>query len=276
MFEAKKYEFIPGEKKYVDLINQTGTSHLRIQLNRIRALRSFGDVKSGDIGGWIQWEANLSHEGMCWVYDDACVLGKARVIGDAKVCGQSYVSDNARIDRHALILDHARVGGCSIVSHHAVVKEYAEVRAGIVSGHAVVEGHGCIYGRRVVISGEARIGGNADIVDAKIFGDAWVGGDAIIHSSLNRPSIISTGTIMSGCITDARIARSNDYAYFADPEIELLIYRDRNGGLVGNFHGVKRYSSSDIANVKMVLSVLYPKYSIMFNTLIAYCAGGIE
>ncbi|MDE5977041.1 MAG: hypothetical protein K2G70_01045 [Turicibacter sp.] len=34
-------------------------------LYRIRALRDFGDVKQGDVGGYIEKEENLSHEGYC-------------------------------------------------------------------------------------------------------------------------------------------------------------------------------------------------------------------
>lgn len=35
-------------------------------LRRIRALKSFGSVKSGDLGGYVQSEDNLSHSGRCW------------------------------------------------------------------------------------------------------------------------------------------------------------------------------------------------------------------
>lgn len=33
------------------------------RLHRIKALRDFGSVKAGELGGWIQCEENLSHEG---------------------------------------------------------------------------------------------------------------------------------------------------------------------------------------------------------------------
>ena len=32
-------------------------------LHRIQALKNFGDVKKGDLGGWIEKEGNLSHNG---------------------------------------------------------------------------------------------------------------------------------------------------------------------------------------------------------------------
>ena len=60
-------------------------------LRQIEAIENFGDVKKGDIGGWIETEKNLSMYGNAWVSDDARVFGNARVSGDARV------SDDARV-----------------------------------------------------------------------------------------------------------------------------------------------------------------------------------
>ena len=102
------------DKKY-DLLRDDTLKVFGIKLYRIRALKSFGDVKKGDLGGYIESESNLSHEGNCWVYDDAKVFGKdcicgdtmlynkvringkARVFGDAEVFGKARISDNARV-----------------------------------------------------------------------------------------------------------------------------------------------------------------------------------
>lgn len=54
-------------------------------LYRIEALMDFAKVKKGDKGGFVQSEDNLSHNGDCWVYDNAEVFGNAKVRGDAKV-----------------------------------------------------------------------------------------------------------------------------------------------------------------------------------------------
>ena len=50
-------------------------------LHRIRALKDFANVKAGELGGWIESERNLSHEGNCWVSEDARVSGNAWVYG---------------------------------------------------------------------------------------------------------------------------------------------------------------------------------------------------
>ena len=83
----KKYEFT-GETKALD--NE-------VALHRIRALRDFGDVKAGDLGGWIERESNLSHKGNCWVFDDAWVFGNAEVYGNAWVHGDALVYSYASL-----------------------------------------------------------------------------------------------------------------------------------------------------------------------------------
>ena len=67
-----------------ELANETKTVG-NVTLHRIKSLKSFSDVKEGDLGGWIEKESNLSQEGDAWVFDDAQVSGDARVCGDAQV-----------------------------------------------------------------------------------------------------------------------------------------------------------------------------------------------
>ena len=90
----RKYEFT-GETR-----NWVGRT-----LHRIRAVRDFGDVKAGDLGGWIEIESNLSHDGDAWVCGNARVFGKARVYGNAEVYG------DARVYGNALVCGDARVCG---------------------------------------------------------------------------------------------------------------------------------------------------------------------
>ncbi len=72
-------------------------------LYRIRAFKDFSDVKKGDLGGFVESENNLSHQGNCWVYYDAAVYGKARVCENAKVYGNARVYDNAMIHGRARV-----------------------------------------------------------------------------------------------------------------------------------------------------------------------------
>ena len=56
-------------------------------LHQIKAVVAFGEVKQGEIGGWIEKEENLEHSGDAWVYGNACVSGNARVYGNAHWMG---------------------------------------------------------------------------------------------------------------------------------------------------------------------------------------------
>ena len=53
------------------------------KLFRIKALISFGNVKEGELGGYVEKEENLSNDGNAWVSGDAWVYGDAEVSGDA-------------------------------------------------------------------------------------------------------------------------------------------------------------------------------------------------
>ena len=78
-------------------------------LHRIKALRDFGNVKAGDLGGYIESESNLSHDGEAWVYGNARVYGEAWVCDDARVYGNAWVSCDARVYGDAWVCDDAKV-----------------------------------------------------------------------------------------------------------------------------------------------------------------------
>jgi hypothetical protein len=84
------------EKKYRLLEDDTITVSGRV-LHRIEALRDFVYVKKGDKGGYVESEDNLSHEGSCWVADNALVCTNARVSGNAYVFGNACILGNAQI-----------------------------------------------------------------------------------------------------------------------------------------------------------------------------------
>ena len=67
------------------------------KLFRIRALIEFGDVKAGELGGYIEKEENLDQDGDAWVYGNAQVYGDAQVCGNAWVYGDAWVYGNARV-----------------------------------------------------------------------------------------------------------------------------------------------------------------------------------
>ena len=137
----KKYKFTGKTKQY-----------LNFRLHQIQALKNFGSVKEGDIGGWIEKEENLSHEGDCWVYGYAQVYRSAWVGGDAQVYGHAQVFGRAKVCGNAQVFGDAQVYG------NAWVYENAQVY-----GSARVHGDAFVFG------------------DAQVHGDAWVYENAQVH-----------------------------------------------------------------------------------------------
>ena len=79
------------------------------KLFRIKALISFGSVEAGELGGYIEKEDNLAHDGNAWVSGNAEVSGDARVYGNAWVSGNAEVSGDAWVYGNAWVCGNARV-----------------------------------------------------------------------------------------------------------------------------------------------------------------------
>lgn len=162
MESEKKYELIPSDKE---------------GLYRVKALKDFSNVKKGDIGGFIQSENNLSHNGNCWIYNDAIVGDDTRIVENAVIRDRAVVCDNAVVYGNAQILNYAQVWGNAEVSGEAVVRNSANVYCNArVYGNATIQDD-------AVVRGDARIIDNAVIRgDAVVCGEAVIRGDAIISS----------------------------------------------------------------------------------------------
>ena len=109
---SKKYELIASDVK---------------GLYRVKALRAFSGVKAGDVGGYVAGEYNLSHDGDCWVYDDAVICGNAWVSGNAAISGYACVYNNARVSGNACVSGNAHVSGNARVADNAHIYGDAHV-----------------------------------------------------------------------------------------------------------------------------------------------------
>lgn len=183
--ENKKYEFtgetltfdtgVPYEY-YDDEIDDDVFEYEQTTLHRIKAIKDFGNVHAGDLGGFIEKEENLSQDGDCWVaenaqvYDDAKVYDNAVVAGDAKIHGNARVYDDAEVSGDAQIYDRARVYGYAQVYMHAKVSGDAEVYdVATVGGRVQVLGNSQIFETAVVTPGDDTV-----IVDATLGEDTVI------------------------------------------------------------------------------------------------------
>lgn len=254
----EKYEFT-GETKTVSdnflmgLKERESIYTLYRTLLQIRAKKDFGDVKKGDIGGWIEKEENLDSEGTCWVYDQAIVCEDAIVRGDAKVQGRARVSDSAFIYGRAVVKDDSLVFGNAKINNRAVVRENAKVYGwsnveGEVYGSATISDHAdifpsskvfgnaCVTGRAKAKIG-ARISGNAKVydcavidLDAEVSGDVMIGGDVYLGAG-------------------AKVSHQNDFLHI--------------GNFLKNFDGRTSITIYRLDNNSLVFNVLYARYRFL-------------
>ena len=81
-------------KKYV-LTENYKINVFGVKLFQIKAVRSFAYIDEGELGGFVEKEDNLDHDGNAWVHGNAEVYGDARVHGNAEVYGDARVYGNA-------------------------------------------------------------------------------------------------------------------------------------------------------------------------------------
>ena len=122
--DRKKFELTDEKKEF-----------LGRTLFRIKALINFGIVKKGELGGFVEKEYNLDHDGDAWVSGNALVYGNAQVSGDAWVYGDARVYGDAQVYGDAWVYGNALVYGNARVSGDAWVYGDAQV-----SGDARVSG----------------------------------------------------------------------------------------------------------------------------------------
>ena len=125
----------------------------------------------GELGGYVESESNLSHDGKAWIKDNAKVFGNSRVLDNATVSGRAIVCDNA------MILDNATI------SENAVVCE-----------DATVENNSSVYGDAIV-SGTSTICGNSYILDKSKICDSSIENSIIFDDAIIENSSIVNGHI---------------------------------------------------------------------------------
>lgn len=159
------------------------------KLYRVEALKDFGNVKKGSVGGFIEKEDNLSQEGNCWIFLDAKVYGNAKVFGNAiingfaQVCDNSVVFDNAQVRGYSKVKNNAQVYGNSLLLDNAQVCDNAHlIGTCLVRDNAIVCGDACIYDVVRFIS-DAKIMSPADYY---IGHENWEGGHNFVYTRSNN------------------------------------------------------------------------------------------
>lgn len=135
----KKYELIEESEDIIPA-NDPGRQILGIDpsvkaLYQIRALKDFGGIKAGTLGGYIPSESVLSQDGNCWIDETSMVISNnARIEGNAIVEKGSILKDNA-IAKDNAVLIQSTLEDNSMVSGDAKV-----INVGLYADHHYNQG----------------------------------------------------------------------------------------------------------------------------------------
>jgi len=177
-------------KKY-ELTDETVTLWNNIVVHRIKALVDIDyDVKTGDLGGYIEIEKNLSHEGTAWVSGNAKVFGNAKIYDNAHVYDSAYVYDSAKVFGNAKVWDEA------CIMDDAKIYDYASIRNNVKVFH-----NARIYGNARIYD-DVHVFGNANVFGNNIFisGKARISGSAWISNNSDYFHTVSIGS-RNGCVS---------------------------------------------------------------------------
>ena len=166
MRENKKYQLLED-----DTIVRDGRTLYRIQALRDVRFR----VEKDAVGGYVEKEANLSQEGPCWLFDEACAYEDARVEGTAALYDEATLRGKAKLFEEARVLDQVIVQGEAKVGGRSRLKDQV-----VVGGKAVVKGMVRLYGF-VHVGGSAYLEGEEKEVPLEILGTTMIHGDTIIQ-----------------------------------------------------------------------------------------------
>lgn len=159
-----------------------------VTLHRIQALKDFGNVEAGELGGWVESEKNLSQSGDCWI------------AMEAKAYGGAEIGDSAILTRKAIACGNSTICNDTLVSDESIIR-----------GFTYLYGDVEVYGKSV-IDGDARLHGNvkvigAKVIDAEVYDRVIICDGAYVHG---RIKIDGTAYISNG----AEVCKTDDYIVF--------------------------------------------------------------
>lgn len=140
MIKISKYELTK------DKLEINGITHYRI-----RALRDIhtidGDVKRGELGGYVASHENLLNSGDCWVFPDAIVTDQAVVKHSAIVKGNAIIAGMASIENKSIVQGSAIVCANATIKNRSIIGGTAEIGGSIIVESSIIAQNqkvGCI------------------------------------------------------------------------------------------------------------------------------------
>lgn len=199
------------KKKFVGFKKTPITSGEWPVFYRLVALRDIPEhgVKAGDLGGFITGPNALSHEGSCWIGENAIVGPYVKVQDNAYIGGNAHVMNN--FDKRSLVVkENASIAGNAQVwlSRFGLGNPEEET---LIAGNAQISGNAKLVNVKFVL-GNAKISGDAHLERCgKIIDNADISGKAKLKKSASvSGETIITGDVLideNASVTDCRISQ---------------------------------------------------------------------
>lgn len=220
------------------------------ELYEIVALKDFGNVRKGDVGGFVSGYQNLSQRGNSWIEKDSVVKGNAKVIENAFISQNSIIEGNAIIGENVIIRNSEVKNNAKVLGNHTIVKN------SFIENDAVVNVIGVISDSK--IKDHVFLNGGVDISKSEIEG--YVKTTSTINLDLKNSTLKDfvklSGTIriedselkdiclLDGCFkiknsrlsneidlklvhvefSDAKIIGNNSVNYFPHQDLDIYTY----------------------------------------------------
>ena len=157
-----------SERKYVLLDDDVIIAPNGRVCYRIKAIKDFGYIAAGQLGGYVQNIHSLSQSGNCWVADNAVIWGGGHVYEDA------IIRENAQVFEKAIVQGKSVVSGGCLIGGAAKIEGTAQVELScIVAGEAYISGDAIVRGS-YFIDGKARICSVQDYIAVSGLFDEYV------------------------------------------------------------------------------------------------------
>lgn len=263
--ENKKYELLKDDSIVID----------GFTLYRIRAVKDFFVVKAGELGGYIEHEGCLSHEGYAWVFDDAKVYNTGKVAENGRVAGNAIVTHGSKVMGFGLVKNNAVVTDFSIIEGEVTISDNALIENSTVSENAKVRESAHVHSKAIV-KGLSKVSGNVN--GAVIDGLSVVGTDSYVGKGCYLKSV----TLVNGAdvvgenfLSDVRIGfnveTNGDIVVYTDPNHSIrmvAVSKSSNQATSWNANGTiediieAQYNDEEKAKMRTLLQAHMDIYNI--------------
>jgi Uncharacterized protein conserved in bacteria len=213
-----KYE-ITNESKTVTITTENGER--QIEIYRIKALKDFGYVKAGELGGFVESKTSLSHEGDCWiggnaqvydhstVYENGIVEDNAQVHKYSRIYGNGIVKGNSQVYGSSIVCKNGLVSGDSRVDNskileNSTVKDNAKVNSSLIDNSIISDNSKVIYSTvssNSIVEGSSKICKSSEVISSIISGDAICRESKVDNSTIKDNAKIDGITVKSSVIS---------------------------------------------------------------------------